>query len=123
RRMGRKTTGGGGTEGCAARSRTRGESSRVYRAHASVQAEVPRSFAGDCAHAAGAKAVLRVHGIQLRVVRERSGKSVQHTAGQAVYLATAAHTGRTIAGVGPAELSHERYRFQSGKPRRIWRGL
>ncbi len=43
--------------------------------------------------------------------------------GQAVHLAAAAHRGRTDAGVGPPELSHERSRFQGLQPRWLRPGL
>src|ERR1700675_1982123 len=108
RRLGRETTCGGRAESCVARSGASGESERVYRAHAGLQAEIPRPLARGGAHPAGAKAVLRVYGIQLRVVRERPRESVQHAAGQAIYLAAAARVGRAIAGLGTAELPHER---------------
>src|SRR5262249_33319453 len=96
------------TEGSAPRSWPSGKPHRIHRAHAFVQIEISRPFTGSRAHAADSKAVLRVHGIQLRMVCERSGKSLQHAAGQAVYVATAASAWRKVARLGTSELPPER---------------
>ena len=67
-----------GPESRAARS-GRAVSPTEFTEHTpALQAEISRPLAGNRAHAARAEAVLRLHGIQLRVVRQRPGKSLQH---------------------------------------------
>src|SRR5580704_14152817 len=117
RRVGGEAAFGSGIESGAAGSRASSDSGGIYGAYAGVSIEVSRSRPGNCTDAADSEAVLCVHGIQLHVVCERSGESVQHAGGQAVYVAAAARVGRTLAGVGAAELPAERQRFQGGESR------
>ena len=98
------------TESRAARSGPRGVAQGIHRAHAGLQAQVSRPLARNRTHAPGAEAVLRLHGIQLRVVRQRPGKSLQHARGQAVHAGSAcalwadarwSGAGRAIASATP----------------------
>src|SRR5689334_9905575 len=112
-----------GTEGRAARGGPQHFTERIYRAHAGLQARISQPVARNRAHAPRAETMLRLHGIQLRLVRGRLAESLQHAQGEAVYLAAAAHRGRAHAGVGPAELPAERSGLQSREPRWLWRRL
>src|SRR5207302_4472523 len=88
-----------------------------------LQIEISRSLTGVRAHAARAEAVLRVHGVQLRLVRGRCAKPVQYARGNTLHLAAAADRRRANAGLGPPELPLERPGFQSRLARWLRRRL
>src|ERR1017187_8211465 len=90
-RLGCQATFGSRLDGCGARSRAQYIAVRIRRAHAGLQAAFSRYVAGDREDAAGAEAMLCVHGVQLRLVCQRSGKSLQHAEGQAFHVAAPAH--------------------------------
>ena len=97
-----------------------------FREHTpAFESPLPQHGAGDRApHAAAAVGVLRVHGAQLRLVRQRSRRAVHDARGQAVQLAGAdADHRRTHERVGAPELSLQRPRFQGRVLRRLGRRL
>ena len=83
-----------------------------------------RAQRDDPPHAAGPEGLLRVHGIQLRLVRQRSGGAVHDARRQAIQLAgPAARDRRTHQRLGATELSAERSRLQGQVLRRVRRRL
>ena len=125
RRLGRQASGGGRRPGGARRLRPDSWRRVVLGAHLVLLIEVSRPRAGDHqAHATGAEGLLRMHGIQLRLVRRRSRRAVHDAGRQAVFLAgTPARHRRTHERLGPSELPPERPGLQGQVPRWVWRRL
>ena len=96
----------------------------LHRAQARVGTEVsrPRRHA-DAADAAGPEGLLRLHGIQRALVRQRPRGAVLDAGRQAIQLAgPTACDRRTHERLGPSELSAQRSRFQSEIRQRRPRG-
>ena len=88
---------------------------------ARVQGSRPRGHPQDAAQAEG---LLRLHGVQLRLVLQRHRGALHHARGQALQLAgPAADHRRADQRLGAAELPAERPRLQGRFLRRLWRGL
>ena len=125
RRLGRQAAGRGRHQGGAPRSRQEAGRQQLLRAHEPVRSEVPRQGSRDHPpHAPAPEGLLRVHGIQLPLVRERPGGAVHDTGRQALLLAGPhARRRRAHERVGAPELPLQPAGSERQVVRRIRRGL
>ena len=122
---GRRNVVGSRRQGRARRGRAPASPRRLPRAPPSLRPAVRQPLArGAAAHAAATGRLLRLHGAQRRLVRQRRGGAVHDAGGQAVQLAGPAASGRRPdQRVGPAKLSAQRAGPEGTQLRRRGRRL